>query len=211
MTGILDPPPAEKFGVLHQLSYQATQKEQKGQRVSVETRSPGKSRTSCVETRAALSPHIQAGDNVSCVFVADHHHRDAGTSEAVAAMGRAPTSEGLAGPRLPPSKTARGELGSPLGRKQHTFYPQYIQKSALVIEDIREACIELRQRGYVCDSITHNELMASTGQEYTGNLIKGDYKLLWIATPSDWYVRTPENEQILTGSGYNHGYAQQQI
>ena len=85
MTGILDPPPVEKFGVLHQLSYQATQKEQKGQRVSVETRSPGKSRTSSVETRAVLSPHIQAGDNIYCVFVADHHHRDAGISEAVAA------------------------------------------------------------------------------------------------------------------------------
>ena len=70
-------------------------------------------------------------------------------------------------------------------------YSQYIQKAVLVIEDIREACIELRQRGYVCARITHNELMASTGQEYTGKLIKGEYKLLWIATPSDWYVRTP--------------------
>ena len=57
---------------------------------------------------------------------------------------------------------------------------------------MREACIELRSKGYTCDRITHNELMASTGQEYTGNLIKGDYNLLWIATPSDWYVRTPD-------------------
>merc|ERR1712242_58772 len=103
-------------------------------------------------------------------------------------MGQAPTSEGPAGPQLPPSMTARGEFGSPSGRKQQSFYPQYIQKAALVIEDIREACIELRQRGYVCDCITHNELMASTGQECTGKLIKGDYNLLWIATPSDWYV-----------------------
>ena len=93
MTGILDPPPAEKFGVLHHLSYQATQKEQKGHRSSVETRSPGKSKTSCVETRAVTSPLIQAGDNVSYVFVADNHTA-AGISEAVAAKGQAPSVKG---------------------------------------------------------------------------------------------------------------------
>ena len=62
---------------------------------------------------------------------------------------------------------------------------------AIIVEDTREACIALRQKGYDCDRITHNELMASTGEEYTAKLLKGDYDLLWISTPSDWYVRTP--------------------
>eukprot|EP00974_Lingulodinium_polyedra_P000538 52483-Lingulodinium_polyedra.AAC.1 len=56
---------------------------------------------------------------------------------------------------------------------------------------MREACVELRNVGYQCDRITLNELMASTGQEYTASLLKGDYSILWISTPSDWYVRTP--------------------
>ena len=63
---------------------------------------------------------------------------------------------------------------------------------ALVIEDMREACVELRSRGYQCDRITHNELMASTGEEYLGNLLRGDYDMLWIATPCDWCVQTPD-------------------
>eukprot|EP00974_Lingulodinium_polyedra_P084252 8157179-Lingulodinium_polyedra.AAC.1 len=56
---------------------------------------------------------------------------------------------------------------------------------AIVIEDVREACIELRRKGYQCDRVTHNELMALTGQGYTGSLLKGEYARLWISTPSD--------------------------
>eukprot|EP00975_Prorocentrum_lima_P023300 4898730-Prorocentrum_lima.AAC.1 len=66
-----------------------------------------------------------------------------------------------------------------------------VSARALVVEDMREACVELRNAGYQCDRITHNELMASTGQEYTASLLKGEYSILWISTPSDWYVRTP--------------------
>ena len=62
---------------------------------------------------------------------------------------------------------------------------------ALIVEDIRESDIELRKHGYECDRITHNELLSSAGTEYTGKLLKGDYSLLWISTPNDWYVRTP--------------------
>ncbi len=58
----------------------------------------------------------------------------------------------------------------------------------LIIEDIRESEIELRNRGYECDRITHHELFSSAGTEYTGKLIKGDYSLLWISTPNDWHV-----------------------
>ena len=95
--------------------------------------------------------------------------------------------------RTPGRDAARVEdvISLPVG-KQKQQHPQQEKKTALVIEDMREACIELRLHVYTCDRITHNELMASTGQEYTGNLIKGDYNLLWIATPSDWYVRTPD-------------------
>ena len=63
---------------------------------------------------------------------------------------------------------------------------------ALIVEDMREACIVLRLYGYECDRITHNELMASSGEELTGKLLKGDYALMWLSTPSDWYVRTPD-------------------
>ena len=62
-------------------------------------------------------------------------------------------------------------------------------RKALIVEDIREAEIELKEKGYECDRITHNELLSSSGAEYTGKLLKGDYSLLWISTPNDWYVR----------------------
>ena len=62
---------------------------------------------------------------------------------------------------------------------------------ALIVEDVRAAEIELKKRGYECDRITHNELLSSAGTEYTGRLLRGDYVLLWISTPSDWHVRTP--------------------
>ena len=104
----------------------------------METRSPsGQGRTDSVETRAAPAPHIQAGGNISNVFVADHHY---GKRVAAAATRQ---------PRQPPCMTEYRERGSPPGGKQQTFYPQHVQKTALVIEDIREACIELRQRGYI--------------------------------------------------------------
>ena len=60
---------------------------------------------------------------------------------------------------------------------------------ALIVEDIRESEIELRERGYECDRITHQELLSSAGTDYTGKLLRGDYGLLWISTPSDWQVR----------------------
>ena len=51
--------------------------------------------------------------------------------------------------------------------------------------------MHLKTKGYECDRITHNELLSSAGTEYTGKLISGLYSLLWIATPSDWHIRTP--------------------
>ena len=53
------------------------------------------------------------------------------------------------------------------------------------------ACADLRHRGYLCDRITHQEVMAHSGTKFLGNLVAGDYSLLWISTPSDWYMRTP--------------------
>ena len=64
-------------------------------------------------------------------------------------------------------------------------------KRVFVIEDVREACQDLRKRGYTCDRITHNELMTSVGTEYLGSIINGEYFMVWISTPADWYVRTP--------------------
>ena len=64
-------------------------------------------------------------------------------------------------------------------------------RRAFIIEDTREACADLRRRRYICDRITHNELMTHTGTAYLGNIMHGDYNLIWISTPADWYVRTP--------------------
>ena len=65
-------------------------------------------------------------------------------------------------------------------------------KRALIIEDVREAADYLRDCNYICDRITHAELMSSGGESYLGKLINGDYKLLWIATPIDWAIRLPD-------------------
>ena len=73
--------------------------------------------------------------------------------------------------------------------KERLSHPYHSR--ALVIEDIRTASAELRTRGYICDRITHTEVMTSEGTKYLGGLLSGDYKMLWVATPSDWYVRLP--------------------
>ena len=64
-------------------------------------------------------------------------------------------------------------------------------RRAFIIEDTREACADLRRRQYICDRITHTELMTHTGTTYLGNILHGDYDLVWISTPADWYVRAP--------------------
>eukprot|EP00959_Pyramimonas_sp_CCMP1952_P017786 377508-Pyramimonas_sp.AAC.1 len=33
--------------------------------------------------------------------------------------------------------------------------------------------------------------MTAVGTEYLGAVISGDYALIWVCTPGDWYVRTP--------------------
>ena len=60
---------------------------------------------------------------------------------------------------------------------------------ALIVEDIREAEVQLKEVGYTCDRITHNELLSSSGTEYTGKLMQGNYSLLWISSPDDWHAR----------------------
>ena len=59
----------------------------------------------------------------------------------------------------------------------------------LILEDISEATVQLREKGYECD-LTHSELLSSSGTEHTGKVFKGDYSLLWIRSPDDWHVRT---------------------
>ena len=74
-------------------------------------------------------------------------------------------------------------------------------KPALVIEDVQIASTILRDHDFVCDRLTHNELMSGSGQHYHGKLRNGDYKLLWIATPGDWFVRTPGKRGGPIGKG----------
>eukprot|EP00959_Pyramimonas_sp_CCMP1952_P135963 2844488-Pyramimonas_sp.AAC.1 len=33
--------------------------------------------------------------------------------------------------------------------------------------------------------------MTTVRADYLGAVISGDYNLIWVSTPSDWYVRTP--------------------
>ena len=56
---------------------------------------------------------------------------------------------------------------------------------------MQNASTALRAHAYECDRITHNELMAVSGEHYESRLRSGIYSLLWITTPCDWYVRTP--------------------
>eukprot|EP00959_Pyramimonas_sp_CCMP1952_P334533 7005841-Pyramimonas_sp.AAC.1 len=65
------------------------------------------------------------------------------------------------------------------------------KKRAFMIEDAREACADLRTRGSTCDRISHAELMTTVGTEYLGAAIGGDYALIWVSAPGDWYGRTP--------------------
>eukprot|EP00959_Pyramimonas_sp_CCMP1952_P208512 4361645-Pyramimonas_sp.AAC.1 len=55
---------------------------------------------------------------------------------------------------------------------------------------MRTGCAELPARG-TCDRITRTGVMTSTGAQHLGGLLSGDYHLLWVATPADWYVRLP--------------------
>eukprot|EP00959_Pyramimonas_sp_CCMP1952_P181158 3788010-Pyramimonas_sp.AAC.1 len=43
----------------------------------------------------------------------------------------------------------------------------------------------------MCDRITHTEVVTSTGTQYFGALLSGDYQLLRGATPADWHARLP--------------------
>ena len=65
---------------------------------------------------------------------------------------------------------------------------------ALIVEDIREVVTLLTDKGMMCERITHNELLSSAGTDYTGKLINGEYSMLWISTPNDWFVRTPSKK-----------------
>jgi hypothetical protein len=62
---------------------------------------------------------------------------------------------------------------------------------ALIVEDIRRADIVLKACGYECDRITHNELLSTSGTEYTRKLLQGNYSVLWIGTPDSWHIRIP--------------------
>ena len=65
-------------------------------------------------------------------------------------------------------------------------------KMALIIEDVREASAILADYDYACTRITYGELMSCSGEEHLQKLLSGLYKMLWISTPSDWYVKPRE-------------------
>ena len=61
-----------------------------------------------------------------------------------------------------------------------------------MIEDIQEASAILKEYGYQCIRITYGELMSCPGEEYLRRLLSGQYQMLWISTPVDWYVKPRE-------------------
>ena len=69
---------------------------------------------------------------------------------------------------------------------------------ALVIEDQREATAILRQKGYLCDRITHQEILSRHGTTSLGDLLAGSYRLLWISTLMDYQGSVPDH----TGTEY---------
>ena len=60
---------------------------------------------------------------------------------------------------------------------------------ALVVEDIRQIHPVLESYGYEVERLTHAELHSIHGDAYTTRLVADEYRVLWITTPSDWYVR----------------------
>ena len=78
----------------------------------------------------------------------------------------------------------RNETNTLLNGVQGNLHPgSDKRRRTLIVEDLREACSVLKVHGHDCDRITHNELMASPGEEYLGKLLRGEYGLLWIAAP----------------------------
>ena len=63
------------------------------------------------------------------------------------------------------------------------------------MEDILEVCPALQNLNYHCDRLTHTEVMTYLGEQYLGQLQRGEYNLLWISTPADWSVRVPGRRQ----------------
>ena len=61
---------------------------------------------------------------------------------------------------------------------------------AFIIEDIREAEIQLKKIGYECDRITHSEVLSQAGTAYSGKLMLQEYVILWISSPAGWYLKT---------------------
>ena len=65
----------------------------------------------------------------------------------------------------------------------------------MIVEDVRQADMALKEYGMTSDRITHHEVMSSAGTEHTGKLLKGDYTMLWISTPCDYSTRLPTAKQ----------------
>ena len=68
-------------------------------------------------------------------------------------------------------QAVRGNLHASAASSSTDVMQTTSQTTALIIEDSREAEVELKKRGLDCERITHNELMTSTGTGYTGKLM----------------------------------------
>ena len=101
---------------------------------------------------------------------------------------------GATPPGLPAPREIHGNVSLVRGNVNQTVLPTNATNIAFVIEDVREAEIELLSRGFTCERITHHELLASAGTRYAARLMDGTYSLVWISTPSDWSVRIPGNK-----------------
>ena len=67
--------------------------------------------------------------------------------------------------------------------------------NVLIVDDSKMTEDALRTM-FNCDRITHMELITSSGTEYTGKILRGDFQLLWIVSPLNWYARIPTQKSL---------------
>ena len=67
--------------------------------------------------------------------------------------------------------------------------------NVLIVDDSKMTEDALRPT-FNCDRISHMELITSSGTEYTGKILRGDFHLLWIVSPLNWYARIPTQKSL---------------
>ena len=76
------------------------------------------------------------------------------------------------------------------------------KQKCLVVEDYLETTKILNNAGYDCDRVTHEEVLSRKGDEFARQVRQGEYKTLWVMTPSSWHARSRKHESKMTRLQY---------